>query len=90
MKENKLDVEDIDLVILAALRYAMGRSSYIVSTIQNFVLKHWNNPCLVPRQHIILKDLDRFIQESEELNNIDPEDDIHQSWIRLRNRLEQL
>ena len=34
---------DIALVVAAALRYALGRSSYIVPTVQDFLRRHLDN-----------------------------------------------
>lgn len=65
-----LAVHDIDLVVMAALRYTLGRSSYMVETIQSFLRAHWDNPNIVRMQHTMLTDLEEFINRWE--NHTDP------------------
>lgn len=56
-----LAVHDIDLIVMAALRYTLGRSSYMVETMQSFLRTHWDNPNIVRMQHTMLTDLEEFI-----------------------------
>jgi hypothetical protein len=65
-----LDVHDIDLIVMAALRYTLGRSSYMVETLQSFLRTHWDNPNIVRMQHTMLTDLEEFINRWE--NHTDP------------------
>lgn len=60
-----LAVHDIDLVVMAALRYTMGRSSYMVETMQSFLRAHWDNPNIVRMQHTMLTDMEEFINRWE-------------------------
>ena len=60
-----LAVQDIDLIVMAALRYTLGRSSYMVETMQNFLRAHWDNPNIVRMQHTMLTDMEEFINSWE-------------------------
>lgn len=65
-----LAVHDIDLIVMAALRYSLGRSSYMVGTMQSFLRSHWDNPNIVRMQHTMLTDIEEFINRWEK--NTDP------------------
>lgn len=65
-----LAVHDIDLIVMAALRYSLGRSSYMVGTMQSFLRAHWDNPNIVRMQHTMLTDMEEFINRWEK--NTDP------------------
>lgn len=60
-----LAVYDIDLIVMAALRYTLGRSSYMVETMQNFLRAHWDNPNIVRMQHTMLTDMEEFVNRWE-------------------------
>ena len=60
-----LAVHDIDLIVMAALRYTLGRSSYMVETMQGFLRTHWDNPNIVRMQHTMLTDMEEFINRWE-------------------------
>lgn len=60
-----LAVHDIDLIVMAALRYTLGRSSYMVETMQSFLRTHWDNPNIVRMQHTMLTDLEEFVNRWE-------------------------
>lgn len=66
-KQNSkaLAVHDIDLIVMAALRYTLGRSSYMVETMQNFLRAHWDNPNIVRMQHTMLTDMEEFVNRWE-------------------------
>lgn len=64
MKENKSklsEIQDIGLVIVSALRYALGRKTYIVPTMQNFILKYLEDPEMQKIKNIIVKDVKNYI-----------------------------
>lgn len=60
-----LAVQEIDLIVMAALRYTLGRSSYMVDTMQRFLRDHWDNPNVVRMQHTMLTDMEEFINRWE-------------------------
>lgn len=62
---KELAVYDIDLIVMAALRYTLGRSSYMVETMQNFLRAHWDNPNIVRMQHTMLTDMEEFVNRWE-------------------------
>ena len=80
---NPLDVNDIDLIVISALRYAMGRKSYIVSVIHEFLLNHWENDKLKPKQKLFLRDIKNYIEDDIKIFNTDKNDPIHKQWERL-------
>ncbi len=88
-KNNKaLAVHDIDLIVMAALRYTMGRSSYMVETMQSFLRAHWDNPNIVRMQHTMLTDLEEFINRWEEHTDLESYDmTIFNSWKLLYREL---
>lgn len=73
--------EDIELIILGAFRYAMGRRSYIVSTTANFIM---NNIDLVPKgfRRLMIDEItmgeqgDFYYQLGDECDK--------QQWLKLR------
>ena len=66
-KQNSkaLAVHDIDLIVMAALRYTLGRSSYMVETMQNFLRAHWDNLNIARMQHTMLTDMEEFVNRWE-------------------------
>lgn len=83
-----LAVPDIDLITMAALRYTLGRSSYMVETMQSFLRAHWDNPNIVRMQHTMLTDLEEFINRWEEYTDIESYDmPIFNSWKLLYREL---
>lgn len=54
--------QDISIVVAAALRYALGRRSYIVSTIQNFILRHKDNNLVKRDKHLYITDIKKFLE----------------------------
>lgn len=54
--------KDISIVVAAALRYALGRRSYIVSTIQNFILYHKDNNLIKRDKHLYIADVKKFLE----------------------------
>ena len=62
MKKSKFnDIEDADFIIMAALRYSLGRSSYAVPVMQDFLRKNWEDPVLVSKHEVFIKDIKEHI-----------------------------
>lgn len=90
IKKNSkaLAVQDIDLIVMAALRYTLGRSSYMVETMQSFLRAHWDNPNIVRMQHTMLTDLEEFINRCEKHADLESYDmTIFNSWKLLYREL---
>ena len=77
MEEDK----DYPLMIVSAVRYALPRHSYMVSTTQSFVERHWNS--LSKFHWCILRDIREYILEED--THSDKYDT--NSWISLYNSL---
>ena len=79
-----IDNQDLDLVFVAAFRYALGRRSYMVFTIADFIK---TNIALVPKNIIEL--MIREITEAEENHNnglykaLGDDCDV-ETWLSLR------
>lgn len=56
-----MKLDDIDMITLAALRYAMGRKTYIVMTVQDFILDNIGSPELRSKKNLILDSVKRFL-----------------------------
>ena len=56
--------QDISIVVAAALRYALGRKSYIVPTIQNFILRYKDNNLIKRDKHLYITDIKKFLDGS--------------------------
>lgn len=75
MTNNKLEHE---LVMAAAVRYALGRRSYIVSPIQSYLKKNWWT--LEPdSQNKFLDDIKEYLANKSEFDD----EYIRQTWIDL-------
>lgn len=82
---NPLDVANIDLIVNSALRYALGRHTYIVSTTAEFIRTHWANPSLERMRTVMLKDIEKYlVNSSDNKNDMD-----RQTWEELYNHLTQ-
>lgn len=79
--------EDIELIILGAFRYAMGRRSYIVSTTANFIM---NNIDLIPKGFRKLMIDEITMGEHEEFDYRLGDDCDKQQWLELREFLLEL
>lgn len=81
------DDTDTPLMILAAVRYALPRHSYMVGTAQDYIKRHWKS---ISKYHwTILTDIKEYINET----NISNKDYMHlmdlNSWIGTYNYLIQ-
>ena len=56
--------DDMDILLLCAFRYALGRRTYIVSWIADIIIDNWSS--LKPRsKKIILKEIKEAIENGE-------------------------
>lgn len=80
-----LTEEDIDILLISAVRYALGRQSYIVGLTCDLVRKRWGRTrALVIVQSDIIAALERAEQEGQSLGmEMD-----HREWQRLALELE--
>ncbi len=73
----RIETLDDELVALAAFRYALGRMTYIVSSIVDFLEQNWDN-LPAPSQALIHKE----IQEAIDQGHAGHDCDVAQ-WRRL-------
>lgn len=52
---------NIGLVLAAALRYSLGRRSYIVPTIQDFIRRHKDNSIIKENIPLYKRDIDNYL-----------------------------
>ena len=84
MIEVSRDLKDI---LICALRYALGRRTYITDLTANYIMEH---PELIDNRvkKIMLEDIDKYL-DSREIYYKDGECD-YQSWLKLKKWLEEL
>lgn len=63
VKPQQIVIDGDDIVILAATRYALGRASYVVSDVVNFLLNNWNE-ISERNKNIILRDVKEAINQN--------------------------
>lgn len=73
--------DNLDIIILCALRYAMTRRSYVVGTMQDFIKKHWPELNEHTRNNIT-RDIGNYLTE----DGNDPKD-IYETWKQLYKEL---
>lgn len=76
--------QDISIVIAASVRYALGRSSYLVSIVQNFLRRHLDNKFIQRDLKLYQRDIEKYLEISEGENTF-----IRQSWEKLLNELNE-
>ena len=76
------DDPHINLIVAAALRYSLGRSSYIVSTVQDFIRQHLNNKFIKQDIALYIRDIERYLSE-----NIPVDKYTQDSWVALLGQL---
>lgn len=77
---------DFGLIVGSALRYALPRHSYIVSTVADFIERYWNTPSVRRQQNIILRDIKEFLDERNENDEMFGGMD-YRTWQNLYNKL---
>lgn len=84
MIEITRDLKDI---VCCSLRYALGRKTYITSLVSDYIMEH---PELIDERvkGVMLKDIEEYL----DCRNIYYKDDEcdYQSWLKLKNWLEDL
>ena len=78
--------EDMDLIVLCAFRYALGRRSYIVSTVADFIT---NNIDLVPKNFRDLMVDEITMGENNEYFYSLGDDCDKVTWLKLRDFLKK-
>lgn len=63
IKPEQIVIDGDDIVILAATRYALGRASYVVSDVVNFLLCNWQK-ISERNKNIILRDIKEAINQN--------------------------
>lgn len=87
-KKSKFDkIEDADFLIIAALRYALGRSSYAVSVMQNFLRNNWEDPIITEKHEVFIRDIENHINTWKDYCKTENEKYQLQTW---KNLLEEL
>lgn len=76
-----LNDDNLDIVILCALRYAITRRSYVVGTMRDFIKKHWSELAKHTKNNII-RDIGTYLAEGRD----DPWD-IYEMWKQLYKEL---
>lgn len=82
MKNNVIEIDsDLKDMIISALRYSLGRKTYITSETSEFIIKH---PELIDDRvrYVMMRDLIEYFAERELWEYKDDECD-YQSWLRL-------
>lgn len=88
VNNNLSGIKDIELITLASVRYAMGRHTYIVPVVQQFVLQHWDDPAIVPHRYLFIRDIKNFIEQWYNLSDSYMERETMESWKKLLTKLE--
>lgn len=87
-KKSKLEViKDADFIVIAALRYTLGRSSYAVPTMQEFIRTYWDDPVLVPKHDVFIRDIKDYIDTWEKHCTSEHEKYQMQTWKDLLEEL---
>lgn len=89
-KQISFSVNDRNLqdVVICALRYALGRRTYITSLVPEFIVE--NSEIVDERTCIVmLRDLGRYVEDRRSGLIVDDSCDLN-SWVALQNYLFQL
>ena len=88
MKKSKFDnIEDADFLIIASLRYSLGRSSYAVSVMQNFLRNNWKDPIIMEKHDVFIRDIENHINTWEDHCKTENEKYQLQTWKDLLEEL---
>ena len=61
---------DIGIILAAALRYSLGRRSYIVPTVQDFIRRHKDNHIIKDSLLLYKRDIDNYLSSLDSsINN---------------------
>jgi uncharacterized NAD(P)/FAD-binding protein YdhS len=61
----KIESTNDHLMVMAAVRYCLGRKSYIVSSCTDFLNEHWDKELQISDKRIILRDIAEYLQDWE-------------------------
>lgn len=82
-------MNNLNLIVLAALRYTLGRSSYMIDVIQDYVSENWNNPDIVNQQQV-LREIKSFLECKPDNEYISETDKlVYSSWEAFLRKLER-
>lgn len=73
---------NVNFVVAAALRYSLGRSSYIVPIIQDFIRQHLNNKFIKQDIALYIQDIERYFSENTQIDK-----HTQDSWVVLLDQL---
>ena len=76
---------DISIVLAASVRYALGRSSYVVPVVQHFLRRHLDNEFVRRDLKLYMRDIKSYLDE-----NKDEESFTRSSWEKLHDELLEL
>ncbi len=86
MADITISKDRLYMLTVSALRYALGRASYIVGDTIQFISDYWKYLDAGMRE-VILRDLGDEIRKAEELKYKLGHDHDHNAWLRLRDEL---
>ena len=89
MESTLENIKDIELIMLSALRYAMGRSTYIVPIVQSFILNHWDDKAVIPHRYLFIRDVQDFIDKWYNLSESYLERETMESWRKFLTKLKE-
>lgn len=87
MKSKFDKIEDADFIIIAALRYTLGRSSYAVSVMQDFLRKNWEDPIIMEKHDVLIRDIENHVNTWESHCKTENEKYQMQTWKDLLKEL---
>ena len=59
----KIESTNDHLMVMAAVRYCLGRKSYIVSSCIEFLNSHWDTQLQIADKRIIIRDIAEYLQD---------------------------
>lgn len=82
-------MNNLNLIVLAALRYTLGRSSYMIDVIQDYIIENWSNPAIVNQQQV-LREIKGFLECKPTTGYISATDKlVYTSWESFLDKLEK-
>lgn len=78
--------QQLYLMLVSSLRYAMGRQTYIVAETANYLRSYWKHLDKGMRE-VVLRDLNEELRKADELGYKLGADFDHKEWVVLRNEL---
>lgn len=81
-------MENLNLIVLCALRYALPRHTYITSVVADFIWENKDNPEIKKAMSLIKRDLKEWIEENPPNDTCSKID--YDTWVALSRRLEKL